>query len=69
MLYRRGMLSEAGYTHQSARWQGGKRQLDDDIPGGPPITVFSRSGRPGGLWCRQRTPITSLPAVPKSLST
>jgi hypothetical protein len=35
MLYRRGMLSEAGYTHQSARWQGGKRQLDDDIPGVP----------------------------------
>jgi hypothetical protein len=55
-LYRRGMLSEAGYAHQSARWQGGKRQLDDDIPRGPPVTMFGRSGRPGGLWCRQRTP-------------
>ncbi len=49
MLYRRGMLSEAGNTHQSARWQGGKRQLDDDIPGGRQLPCSAVQDGPGAF--------------------
>ena len=54
-LYRRGMLSEAGKAHQSARWLRGKRQLDEDIPDARRPAFPAVQDGPGSLWCRQRT--------------